>query len=226
MFLRAQSFRACNREAVLGCELMAKAKSPSLVRVSGGYGVLAPVFAFGSILLAVASYSEFSWLDNALSDLGIVPGITSSIFNSGLAISGVLFLTFTMGLYFFAGENRAGRVGVFILAAACAALVSISIFPENIKPVHYIASVAFFTLLPIALLTIAGSFWLSHKKQMTLFTLLVALIAAIPWVLQLSLRIFSGVAIPEFVSALAGAVWVAFFAIKMTREDPLSDNFL
>jgi hypothetical membrane protein len=117
-------------------------------------------------------------------------------------------------------------VGVFILAAACAALVSISIFPENIKPVHYIASVAFFTLLPIALLTIAGSFWLSHKKQMTLFTLLVALIAAIPWVLQLSLRIFSGVAIPEFVSALAGAVWVAFFAIKMTRDDPLSDNFL
>jgi hypothetical membrane protein len=226
MFLRAQSFRDCNREAVLGCELMAKAKSPSLVRVSGGYGVLAPVFAFGSILLAVASYSEFSWLDNALSDLGIVPGITSSIFNSGLAISGVLFLTFTMGLYFFAGENRAGRVGVFILAAACAALVSISIFPENIKPVHYIASVAFFTLLPIALLTIAGSFWLSHKKQMTLFTLLVALIAAIPWVLQLSLRIFSGVAIPEFVSALAGAVWVAFFAIKMTRDDPLSDNFL
>lgn len=205
---------------------MAKAKSPSLVRVSGGYGVLAPVFAFGSILLAVASYSEFSWLDNALSDLGIVPGITASIFNSGLAISGVLFLTFTMGLYFFAGENRAGRVGVFILAAACAALVSISIFPENIKPVHYIASVAFFTLLPIALLTIAGSFWLSHKKQMTLFTLLVALIAAIPWVLQLSLRIFSGVAIPEFVSALAGAVWVAFFAIKMTRDDPLSDNFL
>jgi hypothetical membrane protein len=79
--------------------------------------------------------------------------------------------------------------------------------------------VAFFTLLPIALLTMAGSFWLSHKKQTTLFTLLVALIAAIPWVLQLFLHIFSGVAIPEFVSALAGAVWVAFFAIKMTKED-------
>lgn len=217
MFLGAQSFRACNREAVLGCELMAK--SPSLVSVSGVYGILAPVFAFGSILLAVTSYSEFSWLDNALSDLGIVPGITSSVFNSGLAISGVLFLTFTMGLYFYAGENRAGRAGIFILAASCAALVSIGIFPENIRPVHYIVSVAFFTLLPIALLTIAGSFWLSHKKQMTLFTLLVALIAAIPWVLQLSLRIFSGDAIPECVSALAGAVWVAFFAIKMTKED-------
>ena len=219
MFLGAQSFRACNREAVLGCELVARAKSPCLVRVSGVYGILAPVFAFGSILLAVASYSEFNWLDNALSDLGIVPGITSSIFNSGLAISGVLFLTFTIGLYFFAGANRAGRAGIYILAAACAALVSIGIFPENIRPVHYIVSVAFFTLLPIALLTMAGSFWLSHKKQTTLFTLLVALIAAIPWLLQLFLHIFSGVAIPEFVSALAGAVWVAFFGIKMARED-------
>ena len=201
---------------------MAKTNSPSLVKASGVYGIIAPVFALSSILLAVDSYSEFSWLDNALSDLGIVPGITASLFNSGLAISGVLFLTFTIGLFFFAGYNRVGRVGIFILAVACAILVSIGIFPENIRPAHYILSVMFFTLLPISLLTIAGSFWLAHKKTIALSTLLVALAAAIPWLLQLSLRVFSGVAIPEIVSALAGGVWVAFFGIKMIREGSLS----
>jgi len=105
-----------------------ESKSPSLTRITGVYGILAPVYAFASILIAVTSYPEFSWANNARSDLGIVPGITSSLFNSGLAISGVLFLTFTVGLFFFAEENRVGHLGIFVLAAACAALVLIGIF--------------------------------------------------------------------------------------------------
>ncbi len=197
---------------------MAKPNSPSLTRISGVYGLLAPIFAYVMILVAVASYSEFSWADSALSDLGVVPGITSSLFNGGLVISGVLFLTFTIGFFFFAGDNRVGRVGILILAVACAALVMIGVFPENVKPIHFGVSVAFFTLLPIALLAIAGSFWIAQKKSMALFTWIVALTAAVTWIFHFSFRVFAGVAIPEFVSGLAGAIWVASFGIRMIKD--------
>lgn len=195
-----------------------------MLKVAGIYGLLAPAFAFALILLAVASHPQFIWANNALSDLGIVSGITASLFNSGLIISGVLFLNFTTGLFFFINENLAGRVGAFILAAACAALISIGMFPENIKPIHYAVSVAFFTLQPIALLVIASAFWRARKNAMALFTLLMALIAAAPWVLQFSIHYVSGVAIPEFVSGLAGAAWVATLGSKMIKEASLTEN--
>jgi hypothetical membrane protein len=68
------------------------------------------------------------------------------------------------------------------------------------------------------MLVIAGAFWLMRQVRMAVFTLLVAVAAATPWVLLFSVRYVSGVAVPETVSGLAGAVWAVVLGYKMMRE--------
>jgi hypothetical membrane protein len=186
--------------------------------MSGSCGTIAPILAFAFIFLAVASYPQFSWVDNALSDLGVVQGVTAAIFNSGLIVSGVLCFIFATGLFIVLGESVLGRVGALVFALACLALVAIGVFNESFGLTHFLVSVAFFLLLPVSLLIIVGAFWRMSQVRMAAFTLLVAVVAAAPWVLLFSVRYVSGVAIPEFVSGLAGSMWVVVLAGKMLKK--------
>jgi hypothetical membrane protein len=189
-----------------------------MFKTAGTCGFLAPVLAFAFILLAVASYPQFSWPDNALSDLGVVSGVTAVLFNSGLIVSGALRFIFATGLSVFLGERASGRTGAFVSVLASLALAAIGVFPESVRFVHYFVSVAFFVLLPVSMLFIVGAFWLMDQARMAVFTFLVAVVAAGPWVLLFSVRYVSGVAIPEFVSGLADAMWTLVLSGKMLRQ--------
>jgi hypothetical membrane protein len=197
---------------------MPKFKSALRLRVSGICGFLAPFFAFALIFSAIASYSQFSWVDNALSDLGVVEGVTAVLFNSGLLIGGALCFVFATGLLVFLKERTVGKIGAFMFILASLALFAIGVFPENVRPVHYFVSVMFFVLLPISMLVIVGGFWLMRQVRMAVFTLLVAVVAAAPWVLYFSIHYVSGVAVPEAVSAFAGSVWAVVLSGKMLRQ--------
>ncbi|HLE74427.1 MAG TPA: DUF998 domain-containing protein [Candidatus Bathyarchaeia archaeon] len=197
---------------------MPKFKNALRLRISGICGFLAPVFAFALIFSAIASYSQFSWVDNALSDLGVVAGVTAVLFNSGLLIGGALCFIFATGLSVFLKERTVGRIGAFVLVLTSLALFAIGVFPENVRPAHYFVSVMFFVLLPISMLIIAGTFWLTRQVRMAVFTLLVAVAAAAPWVLYFSIHYVSGVAVPEAVSAFAGSVWAVVLSGKMLRQ--------
>jgi len=188
------------------------------LKVAGISGVIAPIVAFTCILAAIASYTPFNWVNNALSDLGVQSGVTAPIFNSGLVISGLLFLVFTIGLFRSVGKSWLGKTGAIVLCLACISLVSIGIFNESFKPTHYLVSVAFFALMPISMLVLVTSFWFAGQRRLSLFTLAIAFAAATPWVLQLLIHYVSGVAVPEFVSGLAGAVWTEILSIKMLKE--------
>ena len=186
-------------------------------RTSGACGIITPIAALIFISLAIASCPEFSWVDNALSDLGAVHGATALLFNSGLIISGIFSFIFATGLFVFLGGNVASRAGAVIFVLATVSLLAIGMFPESVRPVHYLVSVAFFVLMPISMLVIAGAFWLLREVRMAVFTLLVAVAAAAPWILYFSIRYVSGVAVPEAVSAFAGAVWAIVLGFKMFR---------
>jgi hypothetical membrane protein len=188
-----------------------------LVRFGGVAGILTPVLAFTFIGLAIATYPEFSWFDNALSDLGVVPGITATLFNTGLFIGGLLSFGFSVGLYKLLDKHAVGKVGAIIFAVASLSLVGIGIAPENVRPFHYIFSVAFFTLVPISLLVIAGYFLTSGREALAGFTLLIAIFAAAMWVLYFIVQYAEGVAIPELLSALAGAMWTVVIGWKIFR---------
>lgn len=189
-----------------------------MLRFAGICGLAAPIVAFTCILAAIASYAPFNWVTNALSDLGVQAGVTAPIFNFGLVISGLLFLVFAVGLFQSAGKSVVGKVGAFVLCLACVWLVCIGVFNENFNPLHFYVSVAFFVCMPISLLILVGDFWFTGQRKLSLFTLAIGLAAATPWVLQYTVHYVSNVAIPEFVSGFAGALWTAIVSVKMLKE--------
>jgi hypothetical membrane protein len=187
-------------------------------------GIITPVFVFACILGAVASWSSFSWVNNALSDLGVQWGLTATLFNFGLVLGGFLFMIFAAGLSAFIGKRWLGKVGVSLFLVACLALVCIGVFNETFSPMHYIASVMLFVFLPVALLVFVGALWLERKRNLGLLTLALGLIAAASWVLEFAVHYVSGVAIPEFVSGLAGAVWTMALGYLMLNEPEKADS--
>ena len=196
-----------------------------LQRVGAICGVAAPVLAFSCIFLAISSYSSFSWTNNALSDLGVVPGMTGVVFNFGLYASGFFVFIFAVfALFNYLGQRWIGKIGGGAFAGVGLALMGIGFFPESVVPAHYLFSVAFFLLIPISLSIITVAFVVMHRSKMAAFTLLIAVGAALPWVLLFALHYVSGVAIPEFVSALAGSVWSVMLSYKMFRGTSQSSS--
>jgi hypothetical membrane protein len=185
-------------------------------RIGAASGIIAPIVAFVCILIAIASYPIFSWTNNALSDLGVVSGVTASLFNFGLLASGILAFNFALfGLFTYFGKSWVGKIGSIIFAAATLALIAISVFNENFSPTHYLFSVAFFTLAPIALFILTFGFWLNHQRGIAAFTVAVGVAAALPWIMLFTFNYVPNVAIPEFLSALAVSVWAVFLGKKM-----------
>jgi hypothetical membrane protein len=206
-----------------------KTRNVRWLKISGFCGVLTPVVAFTCISLSIASAPEFSWVDNALSDLGVMHGFAAAVFNYGLIVSGILCSIFATNLVrllrfdvfshdarLLYPDNR-GVGGVLIFSLACLALVAIGVFPENVKYLHFFASVAFFVLLIGALLHMGIGFWRAKQKQIAMFTLLLSVVAAAPWLLLFLVRYVSGVAIPELIAAVAGGLWTGFFGFKMLK---------
>lgn len=188
------------------------------LKMSGVSGVLTPIIAFTFISLAIANSPQFSWTENALSDLGIQEGVTPILFNSGLIISGFLAMVFASGLFILLREKMLGRIGVFIFVLDALALIAIGVFPENVAPAHYYASVVFFVLFPISMFVICAAFLLMGKVKTGLFTFLVAIVAAAVWIIQFAIRFVPNVAIPETISALSASTWSIVLGFKMLKE--------
>ena len=193
----------------------------NFLRVSGVCGFLTPVIALVCILAAISYYPEFNWIENALSDLGVIAGPAASFFNYGLIISGLLCFVFSIGVFQYFERIQIGRLGSILLFFASFSLVLIGLFPEDVKPIHYIVSLSFFALLPASMFLSALFFWLQKKKLMALFTSFSATAAATPWILHFFIKYVAGVAIPEALSAIFGSFWIMVLSFKMFR---LSSN--
>ena len=193
---------------------------PSIKQRAGAIaGMVAPVLAFACILTAIASDPGFSLhKKNALSDLGIVPGITGLLFNFGLYASGLLALSFALfGLLTYMRKSVVGKVGCVFFLAATIALIAIGVFNESFSGTHYDVSVAFFVLIPISLFILTCSFLLDHRGRMAVFTFLIGIVAALPWLLLFIFHYVPNVAIPETVSGLAVSTWTMTLCVIMLK---------
>jgi len=189
-------------------------------RLGGVAGYISPVIALVFIAAAILSYPAFSWTDNALSDLGVVPGVTSVLFTVGLVGAGVCALLFAVfGLYRFTKRSLLGKAGSVLFAASTVALICIGIFNEDFTPTHYLVSVAFFVLAPIAGFTLTYVFWQSGMRRIAAVTVLLAGIAAATWILQFTVGYVPNVAIPEAISAAAISMWVIMISTKLLRGE-------
>ena len=184
------------------------------LKTSGISGIIAPPIAFTLILLAITYSPDFSWTENALSDLGVQEGVTAVLFNNGLIISGVLAILFATGLFTFLKENLLGRIGAFVFVIDAFALTAIGVFPQNVEPIHFYASVTFFVLFPISMFFLGLAFLRMSKMKLGFFAFIVAIVAAVVWAIPFG----EGVAIPEALSALSASAWSIVLGFKMLKE--------
>jgi hypothetical membrane protein len=188
------------------------------LKVSAVCGVLAPTIAFACILLSIAFYPQFTWFNNALSDLGVVEGVTSVLFNLGLIISGFSALIFGLGLLVSFRDKALGITGALLFMIDALALALIGVFNENLKPMHYYFSVIFFMLYPVSILVLCSEYLLSKRMKMGLFTFATAAFAGTVWAVQFTFKPFPGVAIPETLSALAASTWAVVVSVKTFKQ--------
>ena len=207
-----------HQSGLLGKQWLPKYRRTGKQRFGAATGIFAPILAFTCIMIAIASYPAFSWTNNALSDLGVILGITGLFFNFGLYASGLLALNFALfGLYAYLGKTWVGKIGAAIYATSTIALIAIGVFNESYSGTHYAVSVAFFTLMPISMFTITCAFLLNHQRRMALFTGLTGIAAALPWVLLFEFNYVPNLAIPEFVSGLIASAWTIILGYKMLK---------
>jgi hypothetical membrane protein len=81
-----------------------------------------------------------------------------------------------------------------------------------------LVSVAFFVLAPIALFIFTTAFWLDKQKKLAAFTIIVAVVSAMPWLLLFAFNYVPNVAIPEAVSGLAISIWTVKLCSEMLRS--------
>lgn len=194
------------------------------IKICGICGVLSPMLSFTFISLSIVTFPEFSWTENALSDLGVKEGFTAVLFNYGLIIGGIFALVFALGLFKFLQEKLLGRIGAFLFILDALSLVAIGVFPENFGRIHHYVSVMFFAFFPMSILIICATFLNIGKVKIGLFTFAVALVVAIVWIMQFTVKFGSNVAIPETLSALSASAWSIILGIQMLKHTSRSKN--
>ena len=164
-------------------------------------GILAPIVALGSIILAILTHPWFSFSENAISDLGAIDVEKNYILNYGLVISGILATIYSIGLY---GEQRSdlGRFGSLLFLIASLFLTMIGVFPEG-TPLHFPISVSFFILMYVSILLIGIS---TYDSEFIFFTLLIFLFGVEGSLI--SLLEYGSVGIAELISIITFTIWI------------------
>lgn len=179
-------------------------------------GFFAPLFALVGITVAILVSPNFTWWENALSDLGHYTRtdlgdfqiISAIVFNSGLIISGLLMLYFSI-LFLKGLREPITKVGFLIFIISCMFLIAIGVFSENFSPTHFIVSVGFFLTFPFAMWTIALS-WMRFPdlRWFAVVSLVIPFISLFMWTDLGIGSIWENVAIPEIVTSASAIAWV------------------
>ena len=199
-------------------------------------GIIGPIIAFIGIFVSIAiSGSWFNWYTNALSDLGHpsrlggssgIPGFNPAalLYNGSLIVTGLLTLPLTFWLiYHQRGESSIlGMLAGIILFIAQLFLISVGIFHEEFGDLHGAVSVGFFVFILLAGMTYGIRLLLTPENR--LFGIVafgLPFISAIIWAVHILLPgvlPWTGVAIPEMISAIVSVGWVLPLAFRLYIE--------
>jgi hypothetical membrane protein len=183
-------------------------------------GFIAPLIALACIALAIAISPSFDWVTNALSDLGHYtrtdigpnPLLRAIIFNFGIVTTGVLIFIITS--FFIRQINDwPTRIAMLPFLFACGFLTAIGIFSENFNPIHFQVSVGFFLTFPFAMWFI-GLSWLRYRQLwwFCVISLLLPFFSLyIWWGTSNSVLPWTGMAIPEILTAVSAILWLWIF---------------
>lgn len=186
-------------------------------------GFFGPFIALLAIALAIILSPGFDWFLNALSDLGHYTRLDlgpyklvgAIVFNSGLILTGLLMLIYTIWFFNWI-KDIPTRIGIIPLIISLCFLICIGIFSEDVgaaviagNSIHFWASVGFFLTFPFAM-WIVGIGWLRypHLRWFAVISLLLPFISVFMWVDYFNGTSIWQQAIPEIVTAFSAIVWL------------------
>jgi len=169
-----------------------------------GIATIALLFIF--IAAAILQSPWFSWVDNALSDLGNLSHSSVATFNVGLLISGLGII-----LYALIGMREHAPKTSYFLAFTGFSMQLVGLFCENYGRIHFNVS----ALLFVSLL-IASMVYLWEKRY---YPALLVLLAVPLWWLHFQGILVPGAAIPEISSAALVVPWVVRSSLKSYRGE-------
>lgn len=175
-------------------------------------GVGGSLVGWAAVVAAVVSSAQFSWTQNAISDLGATTEAEPWLLNAGLLLGGLLVTPFGLWLWQRA-ERSIQQLGAVSFCLTGLSLAAIGGFPVG-TPVHLPVSVNFYTLGTISLLLYgSGSVTASHVRRglVSLWFVVIHLLSWLVW--SAGLRVGPGLAIPELVGAVlfTGWIWMQSF---------------
>ena len=192
-------------------------------RFAGLCGIIGPLIALIGIVAAILVSPWFNWLTHALSDLGHpwmlggssgTPGLNPAapIFNTSLILAGLITLMMTVWLirHQFFERSVIGIIAAILLTIAQFFLIAIGVFHEGFGSTHFVVSVGFFvTLLIAGMIYGVRLMQEKHLRLIGIVAFILALVSALIWVAYyLNVLPFTGVAIPEIISAITAIIWV------------------
>ncbi|MDY7083092.1 MAG: DUF998 domain-containing protein, partial [Halobacteria archaeon] len=107
-------------------------------------GIVAPLVAFGGIVLALITAPSFSFTGDALSNLGVMNAPTSTFFNMGLLGAGVVSLPFGF-LLWFTTHNLLEKLGVASIIFSVFSMSQIGIFTLDSGALHLLVALNFYS---------------------------------------------------------------------------------
>ncbi|WP_336036468.1 DUF998 domain-containing protein [Halobacterium yunchengense] len=177
----------------------ADADSPRAARLSGAAAVVVSV---GSILLATALSSTFTWPGSALSDLGVETGV-AWLFNGGLLSGALLAAPYAWALYR-VDTALAARVRAAAFAAAAVGMAGVGLFPLG-HALHVPAAVAFFASATATLLADGAARRRTRRGRVALAS---GVLTPLAWPAWAAAGPGDGIAVPEFVGVVLFGAWV------------------
>ena len=167
------------------------------------FGLLAPLTAFIFVAISILLSPEFSWWNNALSDLGhSVDSPVAPLFNFGLLLSGVLTM-----IYSYVSFRNHAKYTSYILMLVGLTLQLVATFDEVYGSLHFQVSVLFFVVLCFA----SVSYVVEKRSVLAFLALMIGLGS---WILY-GMDIYpSGIAVPEIISSVATSTWVMLSALR------------
>lgn len=185
---------------------------PKFVKFAGLIGIIAPILGLSAVFASTLLWKDFSWSQNALSDIGISP--VADIFNYSLILVGVLNFVFALGFVKAYAKGALFYLGGIILILGGGSLSLVGIFTEDYGALHSYVSIGYFILFPIAMILVGAAFkkanmsiegYLSTLAGISaLFVILSAII--LRWNVSLGL----GFAVPEIAEAIIIAAWITW----------------
>ena len=170
-------------------------------------GLSSFLLPLATIFISIALSPWFSWMNNALSDLGhSTKSPVAPIFNFGLVTGGLLLLLYSANYM-----SRRYPLTSKLVAIASYFLILIGTFDEVYGKLHFLVSLIFFLALAFASLTYSF-------EEKANYPIAIAVIIAAVWAIQLSGLCICGAAIPEIISIFVTLIWFIDSMIKLQRS--------